>query len=202
MMFVTDKIDRYRRMLRCDVSTVTRRSIEWLFVNALREAAGLEPRNDTEQDDLQGPSLTSVAGQALAEAVVEQGAQFGNIQLYLPKHDMLVMLVSRNFDPHFTDRFAFLCPDGRTACSRALASARRVILENVANDDLFAPHLHVARAAGFQAVQSTPLKLGAGVPFGVLSTHFASPRSFSEAELAHMDAHANDLSRELAREWA
>jgi len=202
MTFVTEKIDRYRRMLRCEVSTVTRRSIEWLFVNAVREAAGLEPKDDTEQDDLQGPGLMSIAGAALAEAVVAQGAQFGNIQLYLPEHDTLVMLVSRNFSPHFTDRFAFLCPDGRTACSRALASARRVILENVANDELFSPHLHAAQAAGFQAVQSTPLKVGSGVPLGILSTHFASPRSFSEAELAQMDAHANDLSRELAREWA
>ena len=202
MAAFTDKLDSYRRMLRGQILTVTRRSIEWLYVNELREAAGLAPKDDTEQDDLQGPGLMEIAGEALAQAVRDQGAQFGNIQLYLPKQDMLVMLVSRNFEPHFTDRFAFLCPDGRTACSRALASARRVILENVANDDLFSPHLHVAKAAGFQAVQSTPLKDGSGKPIGVLSTHFAALRAFSDDELARMDAHADALSSELAREWA
>ena len=200
--FATDRIDHYRRLLRSEISTVTRRSVEWLFVNAVREMAGLDPIVDTGEDDLGAPALLATAGHAVDEAVHRLGAQFGNLQLYVAKHDVLVLLVSRNFTPEFIDRFSCFSPDGRTACSRAFASARRVLIENVANDELFEPHRPAAREAGFQAVQSTPIKGTLGKVIAVLSTHFAAPRTFTEDELGVLDAQVETLSRDLAREWA
>ena len=130
------------------------------------------------------------------------GSQFANMQLYIATNDTLLLLAYRNFEPGFVGQFASFRPDGRTTCSRAVASGKRVILEDIERDQPFTPHVPAARSAGFRALQSTPLKLGSGKPIGVLTTHFAAPRAFSNDELVAMDAHALRVSSALAQACA
>lgn len=201
MDHIAEKIARYRRMIRSGVPSVTRRSIEWLLVNALREEAGLEPEVDSDEDDRRGPELMRIAGRGLDEAMAAQGAQFGVFQIYLAALDVLVVLADRNFGPELIDQHAVERPEGRSISSRALRSGQRVIVEDVAKDALFASYLADAEAAGFRAMQSTPVMGGSGRVIGILSTQFASTRSFGGDELAAMDAQAEALSRELGRAW-
>ena len=98
-------------------------------------------------------------------------------------------------------QFAAFRPDGCTTCSRAVVSRTRVIVEDIEKDAPFARHVPVALAAGFRALQSTPLKNRFGVPIGVLTTHFAAPRRFSNDEFIRFDAHAEHVSSELLRAW-
>jgi GAF domain-containing protein len=196
-----NRISRYRQLLRRDIPSGTRCTLEWLLAGAARRNARLDPPS-LPRRDLDGPQLIALADDAVEEAVSLVGAQFGNLQLYIAAHDMLLLVAHRNFNAEFLDQFACLTPDGRTACSRAIASGRRVIVADVANDELFAPHVPAALSAGFRAVQSTPLRGESGQVFGIVSTHFAGPRSFSNDELGRLDGQARRISSELARAWA
>ena len=193
-----EKLFRYRQILRGDLPSPARRTVEWLLVTAIREHTGLNPYA-APWGEQPTPSLVTVANDALEQAVTLTEAQFGILQIYVSEQNALLMVAQRNFDADFLDQFACFTPDGRTSCSQALAARRRVIVGDVSNDDLFAPHASAALSAGFRAVQSTPLMSQSGDPIGMLSTHFASPRSFSNDELARIDAHVSDVSSELAR---
>ncbi len=54
----------------------------------------------------------------------------------------------------------------------------------------FKPHRRIAAAAGFRAVQSTPLKSRGGSVLGMLSTHFRQPHRPSERDQRLLDLHA------------
>jgi len=189
---------RYRELLGRDLPLAARCTLEWLLVNATRELASLEP-HACPDDRNQAPRLIAVADEAVAEAVRLMGSQFGNIQLYLAPQDTLCLLAYRNFPVAFASRFAAFTPDRRTTCSRVVASGRRVVVEDIEKDEAFAPHVPAALSAGFRSLQSTPLKHPSGVVIGVLTTHFATPRSFANDELEQFDAHAKLVSAEFAR---
>ena len=198
-----DRIDHYRRMLRHALPSETRSTLEWLLVDAVRLRAA-QKQGKPPWAQYRAPKLVAIADRAVTEAAMAtrlMGSQFANMQLYIASQDTLLLLAYRNFDPGFVGRFACFSPDGRTTCSRAVASGHRVILEDIEADERFAPHLPTALAAGFRALQSTPLTSGAGVPFGVLTTHFAAPHAFSNDELGELDAHARRVSSELMRAW-
>ncbi|MBD2200652.1 MULTISPECIES: GAF domain-containing protein [Calothrix] len=57
-------------------------------------------------------------------------------------------------------------------------------------DAKFAPQRAIAKAAGYRAVQSTPLTSRTGNLVGVLSTHFHEPRRFLPWEMKLLDMHA------------
>jgi hypothetical protein len=61
------------------------------------------------------------------------------------------------------------------------------VVSDVELDPAFERHRAIAAETGFRAVQSTPLFDRTGAPLGMLSTHFRSPRSFSERELLMTD---------------
>jgi signal transduction histidine kinase len=84
--------------------------------------------------------------------------------------------------------------DDSAACGRALKERERVIIEDVEADPEFAPHRHVAAAAGFRAVQSTPMFGQTGEPLGTLSTHFTRPRRPADEELRMTDLYARQAA--------
>ncbi|HEY6814957.1 MAG TPA: GAF domain-containing protein [Croceibacterium sp.] len=192
------RIGCYRRLLRQALHSETRRTLEWLLADAVRVHA-VEESGSRPWDRYPSPRLVAIADQAVAEVARLTGSQFANMQLYVAAQDTLLLLAYRNFEPAFVGRFASFRPDGRTSCSRAVACGERVILEDVEQDPPFAPHVPSARAAGFRALQSTPLKGKSGELIGVLTTHFSAPRAFSNDELEELDAHASHVSAELAR---
>jgi GAF domain-containing protein len=195
-----DRIGCYRQLLRQPLPTQTRRTLEWLLADAVRVRA--RESGSPFWDTCPPPRPVAIADEAVAEAARLVGSQFANMQLYIATQNTLLLLAYRNFDPGFVGQFASFRPDGRTTCSRALASGERVILEDIELDPPFAPHVPAARMAGFRALQSTPLKNRSGRPIGVLTTHFAAPHMFSNDELAAIDAHAQRVSLDLARACA
>src|SRR5262249_39026083 len=79
----------------------------------------------------------------------------------------------------------------------------RVVIEDVELDPSFEPHRRIAAAAGYRAVQSTPLKSRSGGVLGMLSTHFRQPHRPSERDQRFLDLyarHAADLVERLRGE--
>ena len=71
--------------------------------------------------------------------------------------------------------------DARSACGRAARGGIPILVTDVTTDPAFAPHREAAAAAGFRAVQSTPLIDAAGTLLGVLSTHYPEPHHLPAA---------------------
>jgi PAS domain S-box-containing protein len=113
-------------------------------------------------------------------------ADFGNVQLYDSASKTLRIAAHRNFKQRFLDHFREVDASSGSACGMALAGGDQVAIEDVEKEPAFQPSLAEARAAGYRAVQSTPL-LGSLGPVGMLSVHFREPRRFSEHDLRLVD---------------
>lgn len=109
-------------------------------------------------------------------------ADRGNVQLFRPRVHGLTIAVQKGFDQAFLSHFALVADDG-SACGRAASSLAQVGVEDVQTDVAFAPHLEVAEASGFSAVQSTPLVNTDGSLVGMVSTHFSHPHRPSSDQL-------------------
>jgi two-component sensor histidine kinase/PAS domain-containing protein len=143
-------------------------------------AAGLTP-SGTDLPDL----LKNVL-----DAVIElQRADFGTLQLYDRDSGALRLVAQRGFDPDMLRHLAGPGADG-SICGAAFAGHARVIVENVTLDPRCQGLRPLAVAAGFRALQSTPLSGRNGERLGVLATHFRHPHRPSERELRLTDLFA------------
>jgi PAS domain S-box-containing protein len=132
----------------------------------------------------------------LQEAVLTSRAAFGNVQLYNSHTHSLEIIVHSGFGEDFLYHFRTVRIDEGSACSQALESGERIIIEDVELEPAYEPHQEMAAATGYRAVQSTPLKNRKGDVIGMLSTHFSQPHRPSERELRLLDLyarHAADL---------
>jgi signal transduction histidine kinase len=125
-------------------------------------------------------------------------ADFGNVQLHNPKTQALEIVAQRGFGPEFLDHFNSV-QMGTASFGTALLRGERVIVEDVRTDPTFAPHLEIAAAAGFLAVQSTPLLSRTGEPLGMISTHFRKTHRPSELELRFTDLYARQAAEMIER---
>ena len=187
------KLWQYRELLHGELPVPARITIEWLLVSAVRKHTHLKPQASP-WDTVEKPHIVTVANDVLEQAVTLMGAQFGVMQLYVSPQDTLLMIAERNFAPEFADRFACFTPDGRTACSRALASQRRVIVDDVANDELFAPHADAALSAGFHSLQATPVIRPSGEVVGIITTHYAAPHGIQKDRFGRLDEYVRDAA--------
>jgi C4-dicarboxylate-specific signal transduction histidine kinase len=78
----------------------------------------------------------------------------------------------------------------------------RVIVEDVLSDPAFKPHLKIVAAAGYRAVQSTPLFSRNGELLGMISTHFRNTHRPSERELRLTDLYARQAAEMIERKRA
>jgi PAS domain S-box-containing protein len=144
--------------------------------------------------------LRTALEDVLEEAVLTCRADFGNIQLLNPQDAALEIVAQRGFRQDFLDYFRTVRVDDGSACARALHSGERILIADVALDPSFEPHRGIAAAAGFRAVQSTPLTSRGGSVLGMLSTHFCQPHRPSERDQRFLDLyarHAADLVERL-----
>lgn len=168
------------------------------------EAEGLRLKNElaaeltamTRLHELSTRLLASTNLQPLLEEVLDAtmallNADFGNIQLYNSKSNALEIVAHRGFGQDFLDYFNSV-HEGTASCGTALL--RRVIVEDVLADPSFAPHLQVVAAAGYRAVQSTPLFSRSREPLGMISTHFRQTHRSSEHELRLTDLYARQAA--------
>jgi CRP-like cAMP-binding protein len=139
-----------------------------------------------------------LAEDALDGAISFLGADFGNLQVYDPEANVLRIAAHRGFDNDFLCHFAEVGMDDGAACGRAAGGAQ-VVLPDVREDGDFAPHRAIAAAAGFRAVQSTPLLDGSGRLQGVLSTHFRRAHHPQHERLRLLRTYAQLLADALAR---
>ncbi len=137
--------------------------------------------------------------EAVLDASLELlGADLGNVQLFDPREEVLEIAVFRGFQRPFLERFSRVSASGTSACGRALLSGQRVIIEDVEQEPTY-EHREMAAAAGYRAVQSTPLLSRRGEPLGMLSTHFVHPHRPSEGKLHMLDAFVRKASDFIER---
>ena len=147
---------------------------------------------------LSADDLTTALEDVLENAVAMCGADFGDIQLYNPERQVLEIVVQRGFHNDFLHHFRTVNVEGGSACARAMRSGERIVIEDVELDPAFEPHRRVAAAAGFRAVQSTPLNAH-GAILGVLSTHFRAPHRISERDEQLLDLYARSAVNLIER---
>jgi signal transduction histidine kinase/CheY-like chemotaxis protein len=74
-----------------------------------------------------------------------------------------------------------------------------MVIEDVEADAPYTPLRPIARAAGYRAVQSTPLIGREGAPLGMLSTHFRSPHRPGEQDLRRLDLYVRQAADFIER---
>ena len=139
--------------------------------------------------------------EVLTASIALQSADFGTIQLYNPKSQALEIVAQRGFQQDFLDHFSSVL-EGEAAYGRALSRGERVIIEDVLTDADFELFRPIAAAAGFRAVQSTPLFSRNGEPLGMISTHFRQPHRPSERDLRLTDLYARQAAEMIERKRA
>lgn len=139
---------------------------------------------------LRSASLETFLDKTLEATIALHGADFGNIQLYDPARKTLRIAAQRGFEPRFLDFFSVVDAHTGSVCGAALTAGKRVVVRDIEAEPSLLPVLEEARAAGYRAVQSTPLLSASGEPLGMLSTHFRKPHSLPERVLRLTDIYA------------
>lgn len=123
----------------------------------------------------------------LDAAMEVTAAEFGNIQLL--EDGFLRIVAQRNLPPAFLKFFQATSDDQPSACSAALQSLSRVVVENVAADKTILGDAarQVLLNTGIHAVQSTPLFGTTGHFYGIISTHFIEPTRLGERAMRYLD---------------
>ena len=144
------------------------------------------------------PRLGTLLPQVLQGAMALVGGDLGNIQVVDPATGSLRLVTQAGFGPEFLDYFAVV-EDFHSACGRAARQGAQAAVADVRADPGFTPHREIAAAAGFRAVQSTPLVDYAGHLIGMVSTHFQRPHRPSDHDLRIMELYADFAGEALTR---
>jgi PAS domain S-box-containing protein len=153
------------------------------------EADALKRLYDWSSRLWQARNLNEGLVEMLRASIHMMGADKGSVQI-VDAHGVPTIAAQQGFDQPFLEFLKEVDVTGNSACARALRTGRRIIIEDVEADKEFAPFRHFALAAGFRAVQSTPLIAHDGKALGVLSTHFCNARRPSEHQVRMMDLYA------------
>ncbi len=139
------------------------------------------------------PDLEPVLGEVLAAVTTLQDASMGALMLYDPKKPELYTVASVGFTDEYL-RLVGRIPAGAGAHGKAVAERRRVIVEDVEADPLFAADRRAARLAGYRAMYGTPLiTRGAGI-LGVIATYFREPHRPSDREIRLVEVYARQAA--------
>lgn len=127
------------------------------------------------------------------------GADMGNVQLLDAERGVLAIVAQRGFRREFLEFFREVSKEDESACGRALRSGERIVIEDVEAHPAYTALRSIARAAGYRAVQSTPLISRDGAVLGVLSTHFRSSHRPSQQDLQGVDLYARQATDFIER---
>jgi PAS domain S-box-containing protein len=143
--------------------------------------------------------MTTALYQVLDASIAVQQADFGNIQVYDPAIGALEIVAQRGFKQDFLNAFRIVGIDDESAWARAMRQGKQVTIEDVENDPAYVPYRETAAAAGFRAVQSTPLVSRRGDLMGILSTHFRRPHLPTQRKLRMLDLYARQAADVIER---
>ena len=133
--------------------------------------------------------VDTVLREVLQAAMAVQDTGLGLLSLGDPERPGLRLGVHAGLDDEFL-RHVEAVPPGGGACGTAYAERRRVVVEDIEADPIYAPYREAARKAGFRACHSTPLISRRGDTIGVLSVLFVEPHRPSDRETRLMDLYA------------
>jgi PAS domain S-box-containing protein len=164
-------------------------------MTTLREVASLCAR--------EGEDFSKCLHEILDAAIAIAGAHKGYVKLLKSETGALTIAAERGFGPAFLKYFQHV-RDEASACSAAMRSGERVVVEDVTSCPLFIGQrsMNVLIDAGVRAVISTPLMSAAGNILGVISTHFREPHHPSARALGLMDLLARQAADYLERRRA
>jgi PAS domain S-box-containing protein len=143
--------------------------------------------------------LATALDEILVATMEIAGAEMGSVRLLNARGDALEIVAQRGFGQDFLDRFRDVRLDDDSGFTLAMREGVRIVVEDVRTDPLFDAQRATVAAAGFLAVQSTPLLSRTGDLLGVLSTHHARPRRPSESELRMLDLCARQAADVIER---
>jgi PAS domain S-box-containing protein len=133
--------------------------------------------------------LHSLLDAILDAAIAVVGGTKGFVQLLDSASGQLTLAAQRGFGAAFVESFNHKGP-GPTACSTAMQTKQRVIVEDITRNPIFetTPRaLQLKLAEGVRAVVCTPLLTRTGQVLGVLSALFPAPHRPSERDLGYLD---------------
>jgi PAS domain S-box-containing protein len=146
--------------------------------------------------------LRQAFDEILAGAIELLGADTGIIRILDPTRGVLKIEAHRGIKQEFLGVFHEMSAEGKSACARALRLGERIVIADVEREALVAPSQSLTRAAGYRAIQSTPIKGRAGTPLGVLSTHFRSAHKPAEQDLRLLDVYVRQAADIIERHKA
>ena len=141
--------------------------------------------------------LRQALREILAGAIELLGADMGTIRI-LDTQGVLKIEAHQGFKRELLDFFE-VSAAGDSPCGIALRSGKRMVIEDVEANNLFTPFRPFARAAGYRAMQSTPIVNREGVPLGMLATHFRSAHKPDEQELHLLDLYVRQAADIIER---
>ncbi len=162
------------------------------------EATALARLNELSSHLWRTASLPEGLHEMLTATIELVGADMGDVQL-LDGRGVLTISAQQGFGHDFLEFFREVSTADDSACGRALRSGKRIVIEDVEIDPLYAPMRDIARAAGYRAVQSTPLIARDGRPLGMLSTHWRSPHRSSDLDLHRLDLYSRQAADFIER---
>jgi PAS domain S-box-containing protein len=163
------------------------------------EADALAKLNELSTRLWRSSSLNEGLDEILAAVIDLLGAEKGNIQLLDAAGSKLSMVAQRGFEPDFLEFFREVSATDDSACSKALRSGQRILIEDVETDGPYAPFRAIARAAGYRSMISTPLMSADGAPLGMASSHFRSVHRPSAQELRRLELYLRQASDFIQR---
>ena len=126
-------------------------------------------------------TFESAAEAVLNDVVALHGAEYGDLQLVVG--DELVIVAQRGLSDAFLRAFRRVRKTDGCACGRAWRTGTTVVVADVTKDVDYAGNRGDAAAAGYRAVQSTPLATSRGRVLGMVSTLFANVHEPTPIEL-------------------
>jgi signal transduction histidine kinase/CheY-like chemotaxis protein/PAS domain-containing protein len=163
------------------------------------EASALDTLNELSSRLWRMRSLHEGLNEMLAATIQLLGADMGNVQILDAECSVLRIASQHGFGQDFLDFFREVSSEDDSACGRALRSGERVVIEDIEADPLYEPLRAVAKAAGYRAVQSTPLIGRDGTPLGMLSTHTRSVHRPGEQDLRRLDLYVRQAADFIER---
>ncbi len=127
------------------------------------------------------------------------GAEMGKIQRFHAQDGTLEIVAERGLPRDFIDRINRVSLEDEFACCRAVRAKKRIIVEDVEADPAYEPYRGIAAAAGYRAVQTTPLLSRGGELLGVLATHHREPHRPSDRDMRLLDLYAQQATEVIDR---
>lgn len=144
-------------------------------------------------------SLRQGLDEMLTATIELLGADFGNVQLLDTERGVLTIEAQRGFSSDFLEFFCEVSAEDESACGRAFRAGERIVIEDIETDAPYAPMREIGRAAGYRAVQSTPLIACDGRPLGMLSTHWRSAHRPCDQDLRRLDLYVRQAADFIER---